>query len=134
MIDVRSNISDVLAGLDRCKRDVLEKAIPRALNRTAEMARTEASRSMRGEGYSFSSTEIKDAITVLRASTGRLVSTLKVRRKTKSLMDFSPRESKAGVTVKVLGQRKLIKGAFIAQLRNGTRGVYIVSIHAHHGW
>ena len=50
---------------------------------------------------------------------------VKVKRKVKSLMQFSPRESKAGVTVKVHGQKKLIKGAFIGQLRNGRQGVYV---------
>ena len=122
-IDVRSNIAAVLAGLDRYKRDVVDKAIPRALNRTGEVARTQASREMRDDGYNFTASEIKDAISIFKATQGRMVTTLKVRRRTKSLMAFSPRESKAGVTVKVHGQRKLIKGAFIATLRNGAQGV-----------
>jgi hypothetical protein len=54
-----------------------------------------------------------------------LVTSIRVKRKVKSLMQFSPRESKAGVTVKVHGQKKLIKGAFIGQLRNGTSGVFV---------
>lgn len=125
MIDVRSNISDVLARMDSYKRDVVEKAIPRALNRTAEMARTEASRRMRDDGYNYTAGEIKAAMSLFKASTGRLVASIKVKRQVKSLMLFSPRESKAGVTVKVHGAKKLIKGAFIGQLRNGRQGVYV---------
>ena len=124
-IDVRTNIQEVLARMERSKQDVVQKAIPRALNRTADMAKTAASREMRQDGYNFSAAEIKQAISIMRATNGKLVTTLRVRRKTKSLMEFSPRESKAGVTVKVHGQKKLIKGAFIGQLRNGRVGVYI---------
>jgi hypothetical protein len=125
MIDVRSNINEVLAGMERYSRDVVDKAIPRALNRTGEMARTEASRRMRDDGYNFTAAEIKQAMSLFRATQGRLVTSIKVKRKVKSLMQFSPRESKAGVTVKVHGQKKLIKGAFIGQLHNGRQGVYV---------
>jgi hypothetical protein len=125
MIDVRSNIAEVLASMDRYSRDVADKAIPRALNRTGEMARTEASRRMRDDGYNYTAAEIKQAMSLFKATQGRLVASIKVKRKVKSLMQFSPRESKAGVTVKVHGQKKLIKGAFIGQLRNGRQGVYV---------
>lgn len=124
-IDVRSNIKEVLAGMETYKRDVVQKAIPRALNRTSETARTSASRTLRDEGYNFTVGEIKQAISLLKASTGKLTTTMRVKRKTKSLMAFSPRESKAGVMVKVHGSKKLIKGAFIAQRRNGVSGVYV---------
>ena len=125
MINVRTNIAEVLASMDSFKSDVVDKAIPRALNRTGEMARTEASRRMRDDGYNFTAAEIKQAMSLFKATSGRLVTTIKVKRKVKSLMQFSPRESKAGVTVKVHGAKKLIKGAFIGQLRNGSQGVYV---------
>ena len=125
MIDVQDNIRDVLAGMERYRRDVVEKAIPRALNRTGEMARTDASRKLRDDGYNFTASEIKQAMSLLKATQGRLVTSIKVKCRVKSLMQFSPRESKAGVTVKVHGQKKLIRGAFIGQLRNGRQGVYV---------
>lgn len=124
-IDVRDNIQSVLAGMKGYSSEVLEKAIPRALNRTAEMARVAASRELRAQGYNLSSAEIKSAIALSKAMRGRLVATMRVRRRTKSLMEFSPTQSKAGVTVKIHGARKLIKGAFIGQLRNGRLGVYV---------
>jgi hypothetical protein len=125
MINVRTNIAEVLASMDSYRRDVVDKAIPRALNRTGEMARTEASRRMRDDGYNYTAAEIKQAMSLFKATSGRLVTTIKVKRKVKSLMQFNPRESKAGVTVKVHGAKKLIKGAFIGQLRNGSQGVYV---------
>ena len=124
-IGVKTNIAAVLARMDGYRRDVVEKAVPRALNRTGDMAGTAASRELRASGYNFSSAEIKKAISLSKASRGRLVVTMRVKRNTKSLMQFSPRQSKEGVSVKVHGERKMIKGAFIAQLRNGASGVYV---------
>lgn len=124
-VSVKDNIQAVLARMDGYRRDVVEKAIPRALNRVGEMARTAASRELRDDGYNFTASEIKQAIRLIKASSGRLVTSMRVRRKTKSLMEFSPRQTKDGVTVKVHGQRKLIKGAFIAQRQNGVQGVYV---------
>jgi Prophage minor tail protein Z (GPZ) len=124
-LDVRDNITEVMRNLKQRPRDAQEKAIPRALNRTAEMATTNTSRVMRAEGYNFSASEIKAAISISRASSSRLTVTIKTKRRTKSLMAFNPRQSKAGVTVKVHGQAKLIKGAFIAQRQNGVQGVYV---------
>jgi Prophage minor tail protein Z (GPZ) len=124
-LEVRDNVDEVLRNLKLRSDDISQKAIPRALNRTAEMATTNTSRAMREEGYNFSASEIKKAISVARATQGRLVVTMSIKRRTKSLMQFNPRQSKAGVTVKVHGQAKLIKGAFIAQRKNGTQGVYV---------
>ena len=124
-IDVRDNIEQAMAGMKSYSRNVLDKATMRALNRTATMARTATSRVLRDDGYNFTSTEIKNAIRISSASSARLIATMKIRRRTKSLMAFSPRQSKAGVTVKVHGNAKLIAGAFIAQMRNGASGVFV---------
>lgn len=124
-LNVRNNIDQVLSRMDGYKRDVVDKAVVRALNRTAESARTQASREIKGLGYNFSAAEIKDAIALSKASQGRLSVSLRVRRRPKSLMEFNPTQTKAGVYVKVGGSRKMIKGAFIAQLRNGAMGVYV---------
>lgn len=124
-ISVQDNINEVVAALERHRRDVLDKAIPRALNRTAEMAKTYTARAVRDEGYNFSAAEIKQAISLFKASSGGRTARLRIKRTAKSLMSFSPRASKAGVSVKVGGQRKMIKGAFIAQRKNGVSGVYV---------
>nr|WP_316642871.1 phage tail protein [uncultured Roseateles sp.] len=122
---MRNNIDAVLSRMDGHKKDVVDKAIPRALNRCGEKAITSGSRELRADGYAFSAGEIKAAMSMLKASQGRLVVKLRVKRRTKSLIEFSPRESKAGVSVKIHGARKMIKGAFIAQRLNGKSGVFI---------
>jgi len=124
-LDVRGDMSSIISRIERMKHGVLEKAIPRALNRVGAMAITQASRELRGEGYNVSTSEIKASMSQRKASQSNLVTTIKVRRKTRSLMDYNPRESRAGVTVRVHGQAKLIKGAFIAQRLNGRAGVFI---------
>jgi len=124
-VNVSGSMDRIIADIARKKQGTLEKAIPRALNRTVSMAMTQSSRDLRAEGYNFKASEIKAAMQQQKASTGNLVTTLKIRRKTKSLMEFSPRESKAGVTVRVRGSARLIKGAFIAQRLNGKAGVFI---------
>ena len=124
-VNVRGSIDKIIADLGVKKRDVPAKSVPRALNRVGAMAITQGARELRDEGYNFKVSEIKDAMSQRMASSSNLVTTIKVRRKTKNLMEFNPRESKAGVTVRVHGQAKLIKGAFIAQRLNGATGVFI---------
>jgi hypothetical protein len=124
-VDVRGDMSRTLASLQRTRADVVQKAIPRALNRVGAMAITQAARELRGEGYNMKVSDIKAAFSQVKASSANLVTTIKVRRRTKSLMDFNPRETKDGVVVRIHGQAKLIKGAFIAQRLNGKPGVFI---------
>ena len=124
-VDVRDNIKSVLAGMEGYKRDVVDKAIPLALNRVGEMARTHAGRTLRAEGYNFSAAEAVGAISLTKASRGRLVVTMRIRRRAKLLLNFGARETKQGVRVKVKGASKLLKGAFIGQLRNGEHAVFI---------
>lgn len=124
-VNVRDNIQQVLARMTSYKADVVDKAVPRALNRVAEQARTAIGRELRADGYNLSAAEIKAAIATIKANKGRLVATLKVGRRTKSLIYFNARETKDGVRVKVHGSPKLIKGAFIAQRLNGVSGVYV---------
>lgn len=129
-VDVRGSMGRMIAHMERTKRDVRDKAVMRALNRVGEMTITQAARELRDDGYNFKSSEIKAAMWQRRASSSNLATTIKVRRKTKSLMEFNPRETKAGVVVRIHCQAKLIKGAFIAQRLNGAVGVFIEDKHA----
>lgn len=124
-LEVRSNIAAVLRQHDSVRRDVVDKAVPRALNRCGDMAVTQTSRIIREEGYAFKAGEIKAAIRLTKARAGLRTVVIRTRRSTKSLIEFSARETKAGVMVKVHGAAKLIKGAFIAQRQSGVTGVYV---------
>lgn len=124
-IDVRGSLDRIIADLGKVRSGVIDRAVTLAINRVGEMAITQASRELRADGYNFTATEIKSAFTQRKATTGSYTTTLKVRRRTKSLMEFRPRESKAGVTVLIHGSPKLIKGAFIGQRLNGKPGVFV---------
>jgi hypothetical protein len=124
-IDVRDNIDEFLAGLNHYSQDAVEQAIPRALNRTGTMAITATAREIRAQGYNFKASEIKAAVKMSKANRARLETTLRVSRQTKSLMAFGATQTSQGVRVKVHGAAKVIKHAFIGQLRNGRLGVYV---------
>lgn len=123
-IDLRNNIDAVVARLESYKREVLDKAIVSAVNRCAEMARTDAARELRAAGYNIKSATIKAAVNVSRASAGNMVATLTINRKPIPLIQYDARQTKSGVSVKVTSARKVVKGAFIAKMQSGHSGVY----------
>jgi len=124
-VDVRDNIKQVLARMEGFSRDVVEKATVSALNRVADQAVTQAAREIRDKGYNFKAARIKAAIRVIRASTGKLTASVRVKRKPTPLIDFDARETRKGVTVKVQGKRAVIPHAFIATMPSGHRGVFV---------
>jgi hypothetical protein len=131
-IDVHTNIQQVLAGMESYRREVVNKAVSRALNRCAEMARTDAARELRRAGYRLKSSSIKAAISITKASTGSLVATLLVNRKPVPLIQWEASQTSAGVSVRVTGSRKSVKHAFIATMASGHRGVYMRAPGAKH--
>lgn len=124
-VDVRNNIAQVLARMEGYQRDTLDKAVVNALNRCAEMAKTEAARQIKDKGYNFKASKIKEVIAIKRASTGHLTATLRVKRKPTPLIDFDARQTKKGVSVKVQKKRAVIEHAFIATMPTGHRGVFV---------
>jgi hypothetical protein len=123
-IRVNNNLNEYLAKMRQLAKEVPEKAVVRALNRTAEMARTDASRELQNKGYKLKARVIKDAIRIEPAKAGKLTATLAVKRKPIPLIEYSARQTAAGVSVLVQGQRKIINGAFIAVMPTGHKGVF----------
>ena len=124
-VDVKDNIAAVLARIQRYKQEVVERAVVSALNRCVEMARTDASRELRSEGYNIKAGAIKAAASVRKAASGHLVATLSLSRKPIALIAFGAKQRKDGVSVKVHKAAKTIKGAFIATMPSGHTGVYV---------
>lgn len=121
-IDVRHNISDVSNQLKSLSGTLQTKAISRALNKTAQQGRTAAAREIRAE-YKVKARDVNKAITIRRAGK-ELVSRLMVEGKPLPLMAFSPRQTKAGVRVKIKGRNVVIPHAFIATMKSGHQGVF----------
>jgi hypothetical protein len=124
-INVRGSMDNIIADLERSKRDVLDKAIPRALNKIAAQAKTAASREIRAAGYKLKVSEIKKGLSITRASSGQLVAKVIASGRPVPLIHYGARQVGSGVSVDVLHGRKIISGAFIATMPSGHKGVFV---------
>jgi hypothetical protein len=124
-INVQSNFKQVAVKMFELRRDVLEKAKIRALNKVAAQAKVAASKEIRAAGYNMKAADIKQRITIKRAVSGDPVVVIKCSGRPIPLVQFSARPTRAGVSVNVKNGRKLIKGAFIATMPTGHQGVYV---------
>ena len=124
-ISVETNFKQVAVKMFELRTEVLEKAKVRALNKVAAQAKVAASKEIRAAGYNMKAAAIKQKITIKRAMNGNAVVVIRCSGKPIPLIQFSARETNAGVSVSVKNGRKLIKGAFIATMPTGHRGVYV---------
>ena len=132
-ISVSNNIQQVVARMDAYRRDVVEKAIPLALNRTGEMAVTYGARAIKDAGSPEKIGEIKSAIRLERATSRKMIATIYVARKPIPLIKFgTARQTKSGVVVKLKGRQRVIKGAFLATMPNGHKGIFKHADNAKH--
>lgn len=123
-IDLKMDIAKVKAMLAETRREITDKAVPRALNKLAEQAKTLSSKEIRSAGYTIKAKTVKEQIVIVKATASTMTAIVKVRGKPVPLMEFNARQTKAGVSVKVKGARKVIKGAFIATMPTGHVGVF----------
>jgi len=112
--NIQSVIDDLEAGAK-----VTVRAVVNALNRTIAQVKTRASREVRAAGYKLKAADIKAAIRVTKASSGRLRADATASGKPIPLMKYSAKQGPGGVSVDVLNGRKVIAHAFIAQTKNG---------------
>jgi len=124
-INVHSNVDQVVAGMRNLSNEVRDKATIRALNNMGAQARTAAARIIREVGYGLKAATVKARLTLIKASAGRLVVTVRAQGRPIPLIEFQARQTSKGVSVKVLNGRRLIAGAFIATMPSGHRGVYV---------
>lgn len=119
-ISIQTNFPDVQRRLDLVRRDIGEKAVARALNRTVERARTAMSKQIRSE-FNVDARYVRERLAIKRASfkggAFSLSATLEAsgRGRAANVIRFAARKSDTGVTVKILkrGPRKNIRGAYI---------------------
>lgn len=123
---ISAEFRDVQAALDRMRKDVADRALASAVNKTLAIARTRMVKAIT-DVYAVKAGVVREGLVVKRASfrdgklrmEGLLQSPSK-RGRSRNLIQFSARETTRGVTVKVLkgGPRKLLPGAFIAKRGN----------------
>lgn len=112
---VRQSATDFLASIDLTKRE-LAKAQAMALNKAADGVRVDTSRLIRSQFKGLKVSTVNKAFSIAKASGSNLVAVVKVRGRPLNLGNFGARQTRAGVTVMVKGQRKLIPHAFIVKV------------------
>lgn len=122
-LDVRADVKGITASLSRYVGEQ-QKAVVRALNKTAMQARTAAAQEVRGAGYNIKSSAIKTSFSITKAAQGRLVVVLKSTGRPVALINYGARQGKNGVSVQVKAGRSVLRHAFIATMPNGHRGVF----------
>lgn len=119
-ITIETNFPQVQRALAGLRRDLADKATARALNRTAEQARTHMSREIRRE-YVVDARFVGQRLRIKRATffNGRLgleaVLDAQDKPRSANVIRFAARKVRDGVTVRIRrnGPRQLIRNAFI---------------------
>jgi hypothetical protein len=124
-INIQHNLNSVAVKMFELRTNVLNKAKVRALNKIAAQAKVAASKEIRAAGYNMKAAAIKQKIVIKRATSGSPEVIVRCSGRPIPLIQFSARETRAGVSVSVKNGRKLIKGAFIATMPTGHTGVFI---------
>lgn len=122
-LDVRADVKGITTSLTRYIGEE-QKAVVRALNKTAMQARTAASQEVRAAGYNIKASAIKSSFAIQKASRGKLVVTLKATGRPIALINYGARQGKNGVSVQVKAGRSVLRHAFIATMQNGHKGVF----------
>lgn len=119
--------AEAFATFDRWESAIRDVALPIALNKLGDQARTAGVRAMR-DVYGIGVRDISPYLRVSPARNGRLEWVLEAAGIGFPLSLFKPRQTKAGVTVRVKGRRFLIPHAFFKAIRGNAqvwaRGTY----------
>jgi hypothetical protein len=126
-----TNVRDVIAELEAAGREAVP-AVVRALNKTVAQVKVQAAREVRDAGYKLKISDIKSAIRVRQASSGRLRADAVASGRPISLIRYGARQVSSGVSVEVLHGRKVILGAFIAKGKGGSPQVFVREASAVH--
>lgn len=122
-ITTRTNVDQVLGDLDRFVEDAERRAMPRALNRLAEAAKTAGLRAVADE-YRIGPRAFEAYLSVRVARDGEFEASIRSKGSGLPLQLFAPRQTRAGVSVMVKGRRFVIPHAFLARMKSGRLGVF----------
>lgn len=131
-ISVSHNLNRVVLAYKDLADKYVNQATVRALNSTATTVRAEAARRV-GKGYNIKVGAAKSQMNITRANRGRVRAVITVSGRPIPLAQFDarptgPHSGGVGgrqVSVKVKGQRKQLRNAFIATMKTGHRGIFV---------
>ncbi|MFZ6734732.1 phage tail protein [Undibacterium sp. Ji42W] len=124
-VSVRGSMDKIIADIERTKRDVVEKATVRALNKIIAQVKTGASRNIRDAGYNLKASDIKKGLSITRATASNLSAKVIASGRPIPLIKYGARPTSKGVSVEVLHGRKVLANAFIVTMPSGHKGVYV---------
>lgn len=104
-------------------RDLVKESHVAACNRVAASVRAEATRTVRQRYPGFKASDVRATMEVIRATYTKQTATVRVRGRRIPLLSFSARQVRAGVSVRIR-ERKTVRGAFIATMPSGHKGVF----------
>ena len=122
-LTVKSNVKEITAKLSAFAKEQQVAAV-RALNKTADQARVDASREVRDAGYNIKVSAIKKSFYIEKANKYKMEVALKATGRPITLINYGARQTKSGVRVRVKNGPTVFHHAFIVTMPNGHRGVF----------
>lgn len=123
---VELNVESISNALERFGEKAAGKASARALNRAALAVRTAGSKEARAH-LAVKARDVKGGFSVIRARGPRPQAIVRISSKPFPLVLFPHTQRPEGVAVQVLkhGGKRVLKHAFLAQMRSGHKGVWM---------
>jgi hypothetical protein len=112
-VDVRANIAPVLSLLAGLEAQVVRPATSDALNRVATTTRRVAIDLIVRE-TAIKATAVRQRINISRANRNKLEARIKAQAYSPNLVNYSARQTKAGVSANAWRVRKVYRGTFLA--------------------
>lgn len=98
-------------------------AVARAINHSIAKGRTQSTKAIRAR-YKVKSSDIKSHMHLKRAKAANLTATISLSMRPLPVHAFGARKVKKGVSVNITGKRRVIRGAFMATMASGHKGVW----------
>ena len=117
-IDVKAEVEAAQKNLDDLQKRQVRRAAARALNRTGQQVRTRAVRDT-AKTMGLTGKRVREAITLFKANPNALHAEVKAKGQPISLKEFKARQTRKGVTAKIMGERTLYRHRFMIQSLGG---------------
>lgn len=124
-IQIEINKDDLIKKLDDYKKNVVEKAIVRSLNRTLASLKTLANSNTR-DVIRLKLKDVADRLTTVDATSSTSYAALTIKDTPVPLILYTSgsAQKKSGVRINVKGTSRVVANAFIATMRSGHEGVF----------
>ena len=125
---MKVSVEQAVKDIRREFRDLMDAefntGVARAINHTAAKAKTASSKEIRSI-YNISAKDVNKSFDIRRANRAQLYAYIVSTGKPIPVHNFKPIQTKEGVSVLIKkGNRQLIKGAFLATMASGHKGIF----------